>query len=143
MAHLEASLGKDVIGKDGSTVEVSSLVDYELLGVYFSAQWCTPCRNFTPVLTDCYNKLNAAGKRWEIIFISLDKDEETCKEHYESMPWLLFPFENDLKEQLSDKYGVTAIPTLLLLDPKTGDLVSDNGIDLVEQDPSGDKFPWK
>lgn len=32
MAHLEALLGKEVLGKDGSTVAVSSLVDNDLLG---------------------------------------------------------------------------------------------------------------
>ncbi|BFZ15447.1 hypothetical protein BsWGS_18486 [Bradybaena similaris] len=143
MAHLEALLGKEVLGKDGSSVEVSSLVDHDLLGIYFSAKWCTPCKHFTPVLSDCYNKVRAAGKKWEIIFISLDIDEDCCKEHYESMPWLLFPFENDLNEQIAVKYGITEIPTLLLLDPKTGNLVAVKGHELVEQDPSGDKCPWK
>lgn len=51
--------------------------------------------------------------------------------------WLIF------QEQLSDKYGVTGIPSLIFLDPKTGDLVSDDGRSLVENDPDGDKFPWK
>uniref|UniRef100_A0A0B7BK01 Thioredoxin domain-containing protein n=1 Tax=Arion vulgaris TaxID=1028688 RepID=A0A0B7BK01_9EUPU len=142
MAHLEDLLGKEVTGKDGNSVSVSSLEANDLLGIYFSAHWCSPCRCFTPTLAECYNKVTSAGKKWEIIFISLDKDEESCKQYYESMPWLLFPFESDLKETLADKYEVTGIPTLLLLDPKSGERITDNGQDLVEKDPSGEKFPW-
>lgn len=69
-------------------------------GIYFSAQWCPPCQNFTPLLAECYKKVKDAGKKLEIIFISLDKDEEACREYHKCMPWLRFPFESDLKVSL-------------------------------------------
>ena len=34
-----------------------SLKDFDFIGLYFSAHWCPPCRGFTPVLADTYNKI--------------------------------------------------------------------------------------
>ncbi|CAG5130101.1 unnamed protein product [Candidula unifasciata] len=143
MAHLVAILGDTVEGKDGARVGVSSLADNDLLGLYFSAHWCPPCRNFTPVLVECYKSVTAAGKKWQIVFISFDRDITSCKDYYNTMPWLLLPFDSDLKEQLSETYGVRGIPALIFIDPKTGKLITANGRQAVEQDKTGEKFPWK
>uniref|UniRef100_A0A0B7BQ40 Thioredoxin domain-containing protein n=2 Tax=Arion vulgaris TaxID=1028688 RepID=A0A0B7BQ40_9EUPU len=143
MAHLEKLLGEEVEGKDGNRVQVQSLVENDRLGLYFSAHWCPPCRGFTPVLVDCYKAVKAAGKKLEIIFVSFDRDIGSCKEYYSSMPWLLLPFDSDQKDELAEKYGVSGIPALILLDPKTGTLVSKDGRSCVEADKNGDKFPWK
>lgn len=32
----------------------AALQNAEIICYYFSAHWCPPCRNFTPVLADCY-----------------------------------------------------------------------------------------
>ncbi|BFZ22000.1 hypothetical protein BsWGS_25039 [Bradybaena similaris] len=143
MAHLVAILGESVQGKDGAPVAVRTLEDNDLLGLYFSAHWCPPCRNFTPVLSDCYKSVAAAGKKWQIIFVSSDRDIKGCKEYYDTMPWLLLPFDSDLKELLSEKYGIRGIPALILIDPKTGQVVTANGRDVVQSDCTGEKFPWK
>ena len=40
---------------DGSSVDAdSALADKELILYYFSAHWCPPCRQFTPMLKDFY-----------------------------------------------------------------------------------------
>ena len=42
--------------KDESVVGAdSALADKKLIGFYFSAHWCPPCRLFTPVLAEFYN----------------------------------------------------------------------------------------
>nr|UXE43352.1 nucleoredoxin [Onchidium reevesii] len=143
MAHLEALFGTEVIGKDGGNVAVSSLADKDVIGVYFSAHWCPPCRGFTPALGDCYTKVTSAGKKLEIIFVSLDRSEEEGKDYFSTMPWLLLPFDSDQKEVLTDKFGISGIPALVLIDAKTGDLITKDGRGKVQNDPNGDQFPWK
>ncbi|CAF1306990.1 unnamed protein product [Adineta ricciae] len=62
------------------------------IGLYFSAHWCPPCRGFTPILVDFYNKYGSE-KNLEIIFISSDNDEESFNEYYQEMPWLTLDFK--------------------------------------------------
>ena len=63
-------------------------------GIYFSAHWCPPCRGFTPQLVEFYKKFNKDKKRFEIVFVSNDKDEESWKEYFSEMPWLAIPYED-------------------------------------------------
>merc|ERR1712048_719448 len=60
------SIGADLIAKTGG----------KPIGLYFSAHWCPPCRGFTPKLAECYNALQAAGKPFEVVFLSSDRDDD-------------------------------------------------------------------
>ncbi|CAF4876620.1 unnamed protein product, partial [Rotaria sp. Silwood1] len=53
----------------------------KVIGLYFSAHWCPPCRGFTPILIDFYKK-HSEDKNFEIIFISSDNDEESFNDYY-------------------------------------------------------------
>ncbi|XP_005098394.1 nucleoredoxin [Aplysia californica] len=139
---LEGLFGSELVGKHDTTVAVSSLSEKELIGVYFSAHWCPPCRSFTPKLVDTYVKVRDASKKWEIVFVSFDRTLEACNEYYLEMPWLMLPFDSDLKEGLAEKFKVEGIPALIFLDPKTGEVKSMGGRALVEDDKEGAKFPW-
>lgn len=44
---------------------------------------------------------------------------------------------------LHAKYNVEWIPTLIFIDGKTGKVISENGDSIIENDPTGDRFPWK
>ena len=44
---------------------------------------------------------------------------------------------------LHSKYNVEWIPTLIFIDGKTGKVISENGNFIIENDPTGDRFPWK
>ena len=68
---------------------------------------CGPCRTFTPMLVNTYNKLKKDGKKFEVIFCSSDREEEAYKEYYEQMPWLALPFGDGRKKSLSRKFDVT------------------------------------
>jgi nucleoredoxin len=89
----------------------------KVIGIYFSAHWCPPCRGFTPQLAEKYKSIIAEGKPFEIIFVSSDRDEASANDYYASMPWKMLPFSHrDKKKVLSDLYSVTGIPTLVLVD---------------------------
>nr|KAG5692038.1 hypothetical protein BaRGS_026891 [Batillaria attramentaria] len=142
MAGLRELFEDDVIGKNGSPVPVESLAGNDLIGIYFSAHWCPPCRQFTPVLADYYNKVNASGKKFEVIFVSSDRDKASFDEYYSQMPWLTVGFGlADKRDALKGRYGIRGIPALVLVDSK-GQEKSRDGRSLVQGDVTGEKYPW-
>jgi len=135
-------LGATVIAKGGEEVAVSSFdtEDY-IVGIYFSAHWCPPCRGFTPMLAETYKKITAAGKKFEIVFASSDRDQGSFDEYFAEMPWKAIPFGNDKKEELGAKYGVRGIPTLVLIKGGSGETITTEGRAKVQNDPEGANFP--
>jgi len=134
---------QDLTGKAGP-VATSTLEGNDVVGIYFSAHWCPPCRGFTPVLAKNYAKIKENGKAFEIVFVSSDREEAACQDYYNEMPWLLLPFSlREKKDELAKKYGVSGIPTLVLVDAKTGETISKDGRKILTDDANGDKFPWK
>jgi len=142
---MESLLGKDtqLLKRDGA-LAVSDLPKEGVIGLYFSAHWCPPCRGFTPKLAEAYNKIRANGKALEIIFVSSDKDEKAFAEYHAEQPWLALPFDKrDVKASLSKKFKVQGIPSLVLLDAATGKTITKNGREAISSDTEGAKFPWK
>ncbi|GFR50067.1 hypothetical protein Agub_g12209 [Astrephomene gubernaculifera] len=141
-------LGSALLGQDGKNVPVSSIIGpNKVIALYFSAHWCPPCRGFTPVLAETYRSFKAKHARaadWEVVFVSSDRDEASFKEYFGEMPWLALPFERrDAKAELSRLFKVRGIPTLVLLDAASGELITANGRDAVGDDPECENFPWK
>merc|ERR1712166_420958 len=88
--------------------------------------------------------LVAAGKSFEIVFVSSDQDEQAFDEYYGEQPWLALPYaERKLKAALSKKYEVSGIPSLIILDGETGELITKDGRRVVMADVRGDRFPWR
>jgi thiol-disulfide isomerase/thioredoxin len=44
-----------ILDSTGKSVS-SDVLDGKIVGIYFSAQWCPPCRHFTPSLVEFRNK---------------------------------------------------------------------------------------
>jgi nucleoredoxin len=133
----------DLLGKDGSTVKASSLASFDVVGLYFSAHWCPPCRAFTPKAGETYKQAKKDGKSFEVVFVSSDKDQSQFDEYFETMPWLALPYDKrDLKSKLSKKFKVSGIPMLVLLDGKTGKVISKDGRAALMKDPKAELFPW-
>ena len=90
--------------KGSEEVSTSSLsAEGKVVGLYFSAHWCPPCRGFTPKLAEWYKKFTQSevGKNFEVVFVSSDRDEDSFKEYYAEMPWLALPFaDRDRKVSL-------------------------------------------
>jgi len=142
MAAFTSLLGDSLLGKSGSVDTVSALSG-KVVGLYFSAHWCPPCRAFTPQFADIYRHLvGDGGKNFEVVFVSSDRDEASFSSYYADMPWLALPFvERERKASLSQTFGVSGIPTLVILDADGKEITRD-GRAAVLKDPSGSSFPW-
>ena len=69
-----------------------ALAQAKFKAIYFGAHWAPPCRLFTKTLTDFYNNSNQNGKNVEVIFASLDGNEQAFEKNYAEMPWLAVPY---------------------------------------------------
>jgi len=135
LQDLLGSPGRDYVvsSTSGDQVPISELEQNETIGLYFSAHWCPPCRGFTPLLAEVYNKIKEEGKKFEIVFVSSDSDSDSWAEYFSEMPWLALPFDDrDAKQQLSKLYQVSGIPSLIFVNG-AGHLVAEDGRSLVSK----------
>ena len=112
-------------------VKKEDLLSNELIGVYFSAHWCGPCRIFTPKLSQFYKSVNKDKKQIEIIFNSADSDLDSFNEYFGTMPWIATPFDSDAKSHIDDACGINSIPQLIIFDNK-GHIIDNSGRGTVE-----------
>lgn len=95
--------------------------------LFFSAGWCAPCEQFLQVLKDFYSEVNLTEKVVEILYVSCDRDEVGFKESYAKMPWITVPFSNPLHENLKKKFEIIGVPVVLVMEAKSGFVVSHKG----------------
>ncbi|XP_043855662.1 nucleoredoxin [Dromiciops gliroides] len=120
----------------------SSCLEGSHVGVYFSAHWCPPCRSLTRVLVESYRKIKESGQKFEIIFVSADRSEDSFKQYFSEMPWLAVPYTDEARRsRLNRLYGIQGIPTLIVLDPK-GEMITRQGRVEVLNDEDCREFPW-
>ena len=138
------AMGDEFMSGDGESVELDALRgEGKVIGLYFSAHWCPPCKAFTPKLVETYNKVKAAGKQLEIVFVSSDRDMKQFQEYFATMPWLAIPPGDKRKAALSARFEVEGIPSLVFIDGATGETINANGRTAVGADPEGRQFPWR
>jgi nucleoredoxin len=139
MLPLQRLLGEAVTNHVGQIVSVASMATHvKVIGLYFSAHWCPPCRAFTPVLAAFYNNVQAQSPSiFEIVFVSSDKDKESHREYYGTMPWLTIPFvDSERRQMLSKTMGVTGIPCLVFVNVETGATMLAQGVQYIRSNPS-------
>mmetsp|Transcript_17834 Transcript_17834/g.26390 ORF Transcript_17834/g.26390 Transcript_17834/m.26390 type:complete len:330 (+) Transcript_17834:173-1162(+) len=118
--------GNELLINKATSVPLSdALAGKDFILLYVSAHWCPPCRQFTPMLINWYQKVKNIV---EIVFLSADHDESGFKSYYASMPWTAVGFDDDGREKLMGYIKVTGIPRLVVLDGKTGNTLVDNAV---------------
>uniref|UniRef100_A0A0K0E569 protein-disulfide reductase n=2 Tax=Strongyloides stercoralis TaxID=6248 RepID=A0A0K0E569_STRER len=125
--------GEDVAGKG------ADILKGHVVGVYFSAGWCGPCRQFTPKLKRFYEKVKKEGKKFEVIFVSLDKEKEDALEYYDEKmgQWLIMDYNLDDSQALKDCCGIQTIPSFKIV-KSDGSIAVDDARSAVVNDGSDD-----
>ena len=104
----------------------------KIIGLYFSASWCPPCRKFTPILSTFYEDLIEYYDDIEIIYISSDKTNIEFNEYWENMTFPALSYDNrEKKEELVKKYNVDKIPTLIFIN-QNDELITKDGKKNIE-----------
>jgi nucleoredoxin len=98
----------------------------KVIGLYLSAHWCAPCRQFTPKLVAYYNKVAAAHPEFEIVFVSKDKTASAMESYMrtDQMPWPALNFDKVPGNAALKKYFGDSIPCLVIVD-ENGKVISD------------------
>lgn len=97
----------------------------KLIGLYFSASWCPPCRSFTPKLIQFRN---AHASQFEVLLVGWDQSaqEQMAYLTTHGMPWPALPNQGEHAKKLGSLFGVQSIPTLIVLSPE-GKVISTQG----------------
>uniref|UniRef100_A0A0N5AYP3 Thioredoxin domain-containing protein n=1 Tax=Syphacia muris TaxID=451379 RepID=A0A0N5AYP3_9BILA len=129
--------------KDGTKMKGSEALKDKVLGIYFSAHWCPPCRQFTSILKDFYEELD--NDKFEIVFASFDREEKQQLEYLNEAhgDWFYIPFGNPVIQELANKLDVSGIPTLVIY-KANGELVTKNGrSDVMSKAPAMALAGWE
>jgi len=121
-----AALTAELSDADGKPAPAHALDAARRVLVYFSASWCPPCQEFTPQLVAWYHA-HSDGRTLPLLFVSYDRDAAAMRQHMsdDHMPWWGVAFGSDSAKDLTQAYGATAIPVLVLLDDH-GRVLSDS-----------------
>ena len=140
----DTSIAEQLPGKlynaEGKTYSAENLRG-KIVALYFSANWCPPCRKFTPKLIDFYNDYSDS---LGVVLISLDKSPAVQQKYMQKykMKWLATENNSSTSKILSQKYDIQSIPTLIVLAPD-GSLITKKGRKAVEKRPQEAINSWK
>lgn len=136
---MDKLLSQSLLDPQGNLVPTASLSGH-VFALYFSAHWCPPCRQFTPVLSKWFTNFTEKHPemKFVVVFVSSDRSQKDFDAYRSEMSFYALPFdERDAKAKLSAKFGIKGIPTMLILDAD-GNLISSKGRDIVTSDTNGD-----
>ncbi|KJH49730.1 antioxidant, AhpC/TSA family [Dictyocaulus viviparus] len=130
--------------KDGSSGNAEDVLKNKIVGLYFSAHWCPPCRQFTPVLKDFHGDLVDDGE-FEVVFVSFDRTEADLKTYLEECHgnWYYIPFGSSMIQELATKYSVSGIPALIIIKADGKEITKNGRSDVQNKAPNSALSAWK
>eukprot|EP01036_Dinobryon_divergens_P028833 gene28834-37840_t len=149
-----ASGQRQLIIEELSTSEVLREGSKDAVAVYFSASWCAPCRQFTPLLAQFYSTVNKKlgsknvsdynDRRFEVVWVSKDSSVDEFVQYYTKMPWLAVPYDKveECIAKLAPKYKLRGIPHLVILDGSDASVYTLDGRGEIMKDKYGMAFPY-
>ena len=113
---LPKAIGADLIDAGGNAVSFETLKGKKYFLLYFSASWCSHCRQFMPQFLEFYQN-NKHRDKFEVLFVSSDHKEPAMLSYLREMPWKAVRFNSGAESFLKTNYSRgPGIPTLALID---------------------------
>ena len=100
--------------RSGGEISLSQLRG-QVVMINFWASWCGPCRQEFPVLDAMYRKYRPMG--FTLLAINVESDPADAERFLAATP-VTFPVAFDAGNAVSSSYGVSAMPTTLIIDRK-------------------------
>ena len=127
---LERELAGKLVHLEGGALRpfsVSRLAGVKFYGIYFSASWCPPCREFTPGLVDAYGKIRELYPEFELVLVNRDRTPQDMEAYmrddrmqFPAIGWDSIQFASEI-----NRYAGEGIPDLVLVD-ENGQVLSDS-----------------
>ncbi|WDE99287.1 thioredoxin-like domain-containing protein [Lentisphaera profundi] len=103
-----------VVNKQGKPVAKHNMEKRGYIMVYYSASWCPPCRQFTPVLNKYYLE-NRVKKNFDVLLVGADRSEKAMLSYMSHMSFNAIAFDKIASSGLHN-YAARSIPNLTVFD---------------------------
>ncbi len=132
--------GSEFQDKDTNTADAGILAG-KYVGIYFSASWCPPCKQFTPELIKFRN---ANQLEFEVVLVGNDQSPSDHKAYLKDhgMPWYTLSYAGKTSMDLMQKHNIRGIPALVILNPE-GKVVTTSGRNDIMQYRNEALAKWK
>ena len=129
-----------------------------ITGLYFASSWCPDCTPITPLLKKAYENEMNDGK-FGVVYVSSDRNEDEMMKSFSNThgSWGYVPFDNADRSELKRYFGTCAgkevqelgisfserkngIPTLIIIDSKSEQILSYQGVHHLERGDFLQKF---
>eukprot|EP01134_Creolimax_fragrantissima_P007117 CFRG7117T1 len=127
-----------LIDCQGNTVD-SKILDGKIVGLYFSAGWCGPCRVFSPKLAEFEKKYK---EDFVVLFVSLDKSEKVMMDYVNGKSFICIRYGDQLRTELPSTFTVTMLPTLAVISHENR-LLTTWGRSAIDKNEANCLTEWK
>jgi len=157
-------LGSTLKTPEGDKPTDTALADKKHVALVFSGSWCPWCRAFEPMLEDMYKKVKDNDPNdTEVVYVSVDADSAAFDAATRGKPWPAMPYDTaqgngtppigfvrkKIREEsgkpmgtLQAKYDLGSVPSIVVLDGRTGNLISKDVRQELGNNPE-DGCAWK
>lgn len=91
----------------------------------FWATWCGPCHVQADILKELYPTVRGSGV--EFLAVSVGEPEATVRDHVAKSPYP-YPVLIDPADEVSDRFGVAALPTVVIIDRQGKIVFNETGL---------------
>ncbi|MEJ2454532.1 MAG: TlpA disulfide reductase family protein [Candidatus Thiodiazotropha sp.] len=98
--------------RTGENIKLSELRG-QVVMINFWASWCGPCRQEMPLLDQLYQRYQPMG--FTLLGVNVEEDSKAAEKVLGEIP-VSFPVLFDNRNQVSETYQVSAMPSTVLID---------------------------
>lgn len=100
----------------------------KVVGIFFSANYCVWCKNFTPRLKEVYPHFDTYNI--DIVMVGSDKTKDVYNTYAAGFPWPVVSFDDPIRAKLRKHFDIKTIPALVFVDME-GNVINTDGRELV------------